>query len=243
MRLSRSVQPLRMQDPQLLVSEQQLAFAGFARLNRLNRVAAAVYSEFAPHANSVSGRPLRVLDLASGSSNVALSWALMARRDRLAMQITTLDQNEVAIETQQTAAKKLGVELGILKRDCLREPLPLGFDVVTCTQFVHCLNDQHVIRLLQSMQSAASRAVIVCDWERSWLNLCLMGIASQLVSRSAIVHHDISSSIRGAYTRREFCQLAESALLRPVRCRQLLSPHFLLTIEDPVELVALPAFA
>ena len=175
MTLSRSVQPLRKQDQDMSAAEQRLAFAGFARLNRLSRVAAAVYSELVPHACSVSGRPLRVLDLASGSGDMAIAWALMARRDRLTIQLTTLDRNEVAIEAQQTAAKKHSVELGTLKRDCLSEPLPSGFDVVICSQFIHCLHDQHVIRLLQSMQAAASRAVIVCDWERSRLNLCLMG--------------------------------------------------------------------
>lgn len=243
MTLLRTVQPLRMQDPTMPAAEQRKALAGFARLNRLGRVAATIYSEFIPHAYAMNGRPLRVLDIASGGGDLAIAWAMMARRDRLAIQITTLERDEVAIESQQTNSKKFGVELGMLKRDCLSESLPFGFDIVTCIQFVHCLDDQHVVRLLQSMQAAASRAVIVYDWERSRLNLCLMGVASRAVSRSAIVHHDISSSIRGAYVQKEFRRLAESALLRPVRCRHSLSPHFLVTIDDPVELVGSPAFA
>ncbi len=243
MTLIRSVEPFRMQAPELSEAEQRLALSGFARLNRLSRITTVIYSELVRHACLVAGRPLRVLDIASGGGDLALAWALMAKRDRLAMQITTLDGNEIAIETQQTASRKLGVELGSLKRDCLSEPLPSGFDVVTCTQFVHRLDDQHVIRLLQSMQASASRAVVVCDWKRSRLNLSLMQIASRVVSRSTVVHHDISSSIRGAYTRNEFIQLAESALFRPVRSRHLLTSHFVLTIEDSVEFVASPAFA
>ncbi len=243
MTFTRQVEPEMMDDPALAESEHRRALRGLARLNRISGVCSAMYRRLLPYARAARGRPLRVLDVASGRADVPIGWATRARRDRLPIQITTIDVSSFAIDEQRSAADSAGIELRAIQRDCLRDPLPSGFDVVTCSLFMHHLDDHQVIRLLQNMQSAAGRAMIVCDLERTRLNLCLVGAVARGVSRSVVVHHDAIASVRGAYTRDEFRELAEAALLRPVECHRLVPCRFIMTVDELVVPIRVPAFA
>lgn len=243
MTFPRTRTPELMDDPQLPEDDHREALAGLARLNRISGVAGPLYSRLAQYAKQIGDRPLKVLDVASGSGDVPIRWALRGKRSGVPLQITTTDVSECAVEATRSRARRLGVEIGTLRRDCLCEGLPQGFDVVTCSLFMHHLDDAQAARLLQSMHAAADVAVLVCDLERSRLNLAMVVGASRMVSRSPIVHHDALASIRGAYTRREFSELAERALALPVKSRPLFPCRFLVAVEELAVPAALPAFA
>ncbi len=234
MTFPRRLAPEMMDDPSLPESEHRLALVGLSRLNQFSGVARAIYRRLVPLARACQGRPLKVLDVASGRADLPIAWAGFAQRQRLAMQFTTVDISPFAVHEQLAAADRAGVELRAIQRDCLRDSLPTGFDVVTCSLFMHHLADTNVVRLLQNMQSVASRAVIVCDLERTRLNWCLVGAAAHVVSRSIVVRHDSVASVRGAYTRGEFKRLAETALLRPVQCQRLVPCRFIMTAGELV---------
>ena len=93
------------------------------------------------------------------------------------------------------------------------------------------------------MQSASEHAMVICDLERSRLNLALVHVASHLVTRSRVVHRDAALSVRGAYTMDEFKVLAENALARPVRIKRAFPCRFIVTLEEVTVSAAVPAFA
>ena len=159
------------------------------------------------------------------------------------MRLTLLDVSEVAIEEQHRVAHSTGVEIENAVHDCLSQPLPGGFDVITCSLFMHHLENREVVKLLQSMESASHQAIVICDLDRSRLNLGLVAIASRLLSRSSVVHHDAICSVKGAFTRDEFRTLAESALLRPVLVESSFPCRFISVIDEQTESIAVPAFA
>ncbi len=240
--LHRDQQPEMMDDPGLSKPEHQHALAGLSRLNRFSGVSSAMYRRIRRYLRP-GDMPVRILDVASGSGDVAIAWAKQAKREGLSIEITSLDISEVAMEEQQRRARLAGVQMESIRQDCLNTALPGGYDVITCSLFMHHLDDRSVTRLLQSMKAAAERAVLICDLERSSTNLVFVGAASRLLSRSSVVHHDALLSVRGAYTRVEFKSLAEAALLQSVRVERSFPCRFMATIDEVSASDVMPAFA
>ena len=240
---SRNLPAKMINDPSLSRAEQLRVMRGLARFNRLMSLPDAMYSHLRRYARDTSGRSLNVLDVASGSGDMPIGWAKRAQSDGIKMQITMLDIHSLAIEEQQRRAKEAGVHLVSLQQDCLHQALPNGFDVVTCTRFVHRLDHHQSFRLLQSMQQATDHAMLVCDFERSRLNLAMVSLAGQMVSRSKVVHSDLASSVRSAFTIEEFERLAEDALTRPVRVQRLFPFRFLASFDGQGIPEIVPAFA
>ncbi|MFG0262693.1 MAG: methyltransferase domain-containing protein [Novipirellula sp. JB048] len=232
LRFERDLQPELMDDPALPRAEHELALAGLARLNRFSGVAGVMYRRLRGLARDRS-RPLRVLDVASGAGDVPVHWARRAKREGIEMQITALDISSVAIAAQQQRAAQAEVAIRSEQWDCLNQPLPSGFDVVTCSLFMHHLDEAQATFLLRSMYAATDRAVVVCDLERSRLNLGLVGLAAHLLSRSRVVHTDAVLSVQGAYRRAEFRRLAEAALGIPVMMRGAFPCRFIASFHKP----------
>lgn len=243
MTFPRDRQPELMDDPDLPESEHRQALTGLSRLNRAGGVATVLYSRLRRYARCQYPRPLRVLDVASGSGDLPIHWARRAKRDGLSLAITAIDRSDVAVDQMRRHAENAGVRLAALQRDCLSDGLPCGFDVVICSLFMHHLDNAQAGRLLQSMQMAADRAIIVCDLERSRWNLAMVRLASRALSRSPVVHVDALRSVRAAYTRQEFSELAERSLARPVRVERLFPCRFLMTADEPVVPAVAAAFA
>ncbi len=235
--------PEWMDDPGLPEVDHLQALAGLARLNRVSCVSRTIYRRLVRYAKQIKPRPLKVLDVASGCGDLPIDWATRAARSGVPMQITATDISGVAVEATLRQARNRNVEIGILQRNCVTEGLPFGFDVVTCSLFIHHLNDFQATRLLQSMRASAAVALLVCDLERSRLNVALVALASRLVTRSSVVHHDAVASVKGAYTRAEFERLACQALAQPMVVQPQFPCRFLASIDVLSLPVVAPAFA
>ena len=243
MTFPRSRIPERMDDPSLPEADHRRALVGLARLNRVSGVSRAIYRRLKKYAKRSATRPLRVLDVACGSGDLPIDWATRAARDGWPLHVTGVDVSEVAIEAMCRRAGRLGVDVGAMRRDCLTAPLPPGFDIVTCSLFMHHLDDAAAVRLLQSMRAAAGQAVLVCDLERSRVNLALVSIAARLLTRSDVVRHDAAASVRAAYTRDEFRELLQRATAEQARIEPLFPCRFLVSIDELGIPVVAPAFA
>jgi len=232
--LLRDLQPEEMDDPQLPEDVHLAALKGLARLNRFTCVAFSVYRRLSKLAVALR-RPIRVLDVATGSGDMPIYWAKRAFRDGLAMHCTGLDISDTALKFATAQGRQARADVQFLQRDVLADRLPTGFDIITCGLFIHHLTPPQISRLLQSMQSAAGHAVVVCDLERTRMNLALVSAAAHGLTRSKIVHRDAARSVRAALTRDEFREIAEVALDRPVRVEGLPPCRFIATIEEAVE--------
>ncbi len=239
----REIQPEWMDDPELPRADHLAALAGLARLNQFSGIDRITYQHLRRLASLTPKRRLNLLDVASGSGDIPISWIRRARREGWELQVTLTDTRAVALEEQQLRARRAGVELLSLHHDCLHSPLPNGFDVVSCSLFFHHLDDHQVFCLLQSMQAASEGALLLCDLERSRANLALVTTAARLLTRSPVVHHDAAASVRASFTRQEFKRLAEEALARPVRVASAFPCRFIACLDEAVVPEAVPAFA
>ena len=227
--LQRQRQDEWMDQPDLDPGLHVQALRGLSNLNRATGIARCLYRQIRRIAKRKPGT-LRLLDVASGSGDLPVAWAVRARREGIPLEITTLDVSEFATRMQHEKADAAGVQLRSLQRDCVTEGLPSGFDVCTNSLFLHHLTEEKAIGLVRSMIESAEH-VVICDLERSRANRLLVTLGARLVTRSPVVHVDARRSIEGAYSRNEFESLLETAcgrdiavsLVRP--CRMLATIH------------------
>ena len=226
----RDLQPEWMDQPGLSEEAHRRALGGLARLNRFTRVAHDMYRQIRHQTAGKSIKRLRVLDVASGSGDLPIQWLRWSKRDGLDWQVCALDLRSTAVLEQQTKAKQANVSLRSVRSDCIRDPLPDGFDIVTNSLFMHHLQDNQAIHLIRSMMHAARVGVLICDLERSRWNLRLVNAAARVLTRSEIVHHDADRSVRAAYRTGEFARLATAACASKTVPRRLFPCRFLLSL-------------
>ena len=240
--IQRDRQPEMMDAPGLPDEAHQRALIGLARLNRVSGTAGGMYRRLRRYLPSGQSR-IRVLDVASGAGDIPIACARKGQAEGLALELTLMDISEVAADEQRRRSHAAGVAVDCIVQDCLTQPLPGGFDVITCSLFMHRLDDHQATRLLQSMQAAMPRAILISDLDRSMFNLGMVAVASRLLTRSTVVHGDGARSVRGAYTRSEFKSVAEQALLRPIQVEPFFPCQYIAVIDDETVPIAVPAFA
>ena len=176
------------------------------------------------HRSGNPGHPIRILDVATGSGDVPLGLWKKAKAAGIPLEIAGCDISPTAID----AAKRHAPDLHFFVHDVLRDPLPTGFDVVTCSLFLHHLDDEEGIVLLKRMADAAGSLVLVNDLSRSRFNFVSVWIACRVLTRSRVVRFDGPASVRSAYSPSEALALAERAGLSGATVRSRFPCRYLL---------------
>ena len=195
--------PELMDDPALPAADHRAALAGLARLNRVGS-AGLLW----PPLHDLAGRlkrPVRVLDVATGGGDIPARLARIARRRGVELDVVGCDLSPTAVG----AATAAGVPAFV--HDAVNDPLPGRFDVVTCSLFLHHLDDADGGRLLTHMRAAADHLVLVNDLRRSRFSYAAVWAACRLATRSPVVHYDGPASVRSAFTPAEALELAGRA--------------------------------
>lgn len=199
-----------MDDPAIDPTLHAHALRGLHRINWLSGAVPMVWHAIRPFAGERSG-PLQVGDLACGSGDIAVGIAAMAQRDRTDIRIVGYDVSATAVDAGRQRAREAGLEVAFERLDVLAEALPGGLDVLTCSLFLHHLDESEVVALLRRMGEAARCGVVVADLERRWLGHGLAWTVPRLITTSPVVHLDARLSARAAWTRSELVAMAERA--------------------------------
>ena len=192
------------------------ALAGLRRINRVTRSAAILWPAIAGAAAEIHPTSLRVLDLACGAGDNALTVAQMARRSGEAIEVHGCDISPVAIAERNVWPRRSSRDDKFFSCDVLREALPTGYHVVMCSLFLHHLQREQAIGLIGRMAAAAEPlARSVSDLRRTWIGLSLAWIGSRLLTRSPIVHTDAVRSVAGAFVESEIEGMIRECGLQP----------------------------
>ncbi len=226
----RHLLPELMDGPDLDPERHEQALLALRRVNVLSRTAAIVWSAIRPLARSRPDRPLRVLDVASGGGDVTLGIWGKARREDLPIEIVGLDMSAVAVEHARSRAAAQGADVEFRVGNC-NEKIPVDFDVIVTSLFLHHLPRADAVRLLGAMGQAARRLVVVNDLRRSMAGYLLAHAVCRLITRSPVVHVDGPRSVAGAFTLAEIRQMCQEADLTPIRLVRCWPYRFLLTAE------------
>jgi 2-polyprenyl-3-methyl-5-hydroxy-6-metoxy-1,4-benzoquinol methylase len=208
--------PELMDQPDLNPGEHARALCGLGRINRVSRSDAIFWPAIATLARVSKGSPVRVLDLASGGGDVPIALAIRAARAQLDVRIEGCDKSAEAVRFAQRNAAAGGVAVRFFALDALADSIPEGYDVLTCSLFLHHLNEADAVRLLRKMADAAGRMVLVDDLIRSRVGYALAWAGCRILSRSPIVRHDGPVSVSSAFTPEEVRELANRAGLGAV---------------------------
>lgn len=204
----RILMPELMDSPDIDPVDHQHALQGLARINRLSGSARMLWSPLAQLAKEL-GREIKILDVATGAGDLPVQLADRAERTGLRLIIDACDISETAIGHARTAAA--GRPITFFQHDVIAEPLPVGYDVVICSLFLHHLEREDAVLLLRRMAEATGRLVLVNDLERGRLNWNLVWLTTRLLTRSHVVHVDGPLSVAAAWTVAEAQQLAVEA--------------------------------
>ncbi|NBB83343.1 MAG: methyltransferase domain-containing protein [Alphaproteobacteria bacterium] len=199
-----------MDQPGLDRRRHETALQGLGRLNRISRSAAAVREALADMIPA-DGRPLRVLDAATGGGDVPLSLARWARRHGIGLVVDGCDISQAALDHARRAATRSGAAaMRLFRLDVLREDPPAGYDAIVFSLFLHHLTDDQCVDVL-GRYGHATRRLVVNDLRRNRLTLRMVRAAAKVVTRSDVVHTDAALSVRAAFTAEELGKLAERA--------------------------------
>jgi len=221
-------EPELMDDPALNATEHARALADLRVLNLVSRTAPALWRAIRELGAGPGHRPVRVLDVATGSGDVPLRLERLARRWGIHLEIEACDKSERAVEIARSRASRAGTEIRYFTLDAIREELPGDYDVVTCSLFMHHLDEEDVVGLLYKMRAAARRMVLVSDLSRNRAGLRLAWLGTRLFSRSVVARVDAVISVCAAFTIEEFSGLAEEAGLEGASIRRCWPHRFLL---------------
>ena len=209
----RNRQPELMDQPGLDESLHGHAWPSLSRINRVSRTSAMIWEPIRILARETKpARPLRILDVACGGGDVALGLARIASRAGVSVHVDGCDINAVAVAHARDAARVRQVSnVGFFQHDALKSPLPKGYDVVTCSLFLHHLEESDAGLMLRSMASAAAQMVVASDLRRTRLGYAMACVACRLLTRSPIVRVDGPLSVAAAFTIEEARELAVRA--------------------------------
>jgi 2-polyprenyl-3-methyl-5-hydroxy-6-metoxy-1,4-benzoquinol methylase len=210
--------PEIMDQPDLAPERHLGALRGLARVNLWSGSASILWRPLAALARRL-GRPIRVLDAASGGGDVPLRLWGRARAAGIDIHIDGCDLSPVAVQYAQRKAADQGADVRFFVQNVLHGPTLTGYDAVTCSLFLHHLDEEQALAYLRWAAATAAHQVLVNDLIRSRVGLALAHVAGRILTTSDVVHVDGPLSVEGAFTMEEARTLAERAGLHGATVR------------------------
>lgn len=200
-----------MDRPDLEAGQHVHALRGLERINRLSLSSRILWPPVRQAVRDAGRRAVRLLDLASGAGDVPIALEGRARRRGLPLEVAGCDRSAraVAYATERGRARGAGVRFFVA--DVVAEGVPAGYDVLTCSLFLHHLEDGAAERLLADMGRKARRMVLVNDLCRGVGGYLLAWVGTRCLSTSAVVRVDGPRSVEAALTVAEARALAGRA--------------------------------
>lgn len=194
------------------------SFADIARVNRYLGGTAAVRNALPPLVARVpEGRPVRILDIATGSADIPRALAHDFRRGRFGagrtVEITALDNHpKVLVYARDRTPPDLYPEIRVVVGDAFALDYPDGaFDIAVSSLAFHHFGYERCVSLLREMNRVAACGLIVNDLLRDAIACGLIWATTRIVRANHLTRHDAPLSVLRAYTRAEYLQMARDA--------------------------------
>jgi 2-polyprenyl-3-methyl-5-hydroxy-6-metoxy-1,4-benzoquinol methylase len=220
--------PEIMDQPNLGPKRHGEALRGLERINRWSGSARLLWRPILRHAGKSPTTILRLLDVATGGGDVPIRLWHKARQTGLRLEIAGCDRSSYAVDFARQRAWMCQADVRFFEWDVLQSGLPDDYDIVVSSLFLHHLEEDQAVALLQTMARASQRLLLINDLVRSRVGYLLAYVGTRVLSASDVVHNDGPLSVEGAFTVDEVRALARRAGLEGARltkrwpCRMLL---------------------
>ncbi len=155
-------------------------------------------------------RPLRIVDLGTGSADIARAVVSKARECLCPVIITAVDRSEPVLQVAEKLSGSFP-EIRFVRGDILDFRAEQPFDVVLCSQVAHQLDESDVIRLFRCCRELAGGMALVTDWRRSRVAQAGLFAATGILRREPMLRHDARLAARRAFSYAEMHKLAVAA--------------------------------
>lgn len=214
--------PTRRRGPELIdlppESYTQSEFTGnladIRKVNRFlghNREVLKYFSALISGIETSPSRPVKVLDIATGSGDIPAAIVKRARRRGIHVAVTAVDINPLAVR-EAAAFTQAYPEITVAVADGFA--LPFGdrsFDIVLCIKTLHHFSEEDAVRLLTEVSRVSAAGSIIMDLRRSWAAWALISVLTRLFTRNRLTRHDGPMSVLRSYTVPEMDALADRA--------------------------------
>ena len=176
-------------------------------------------------------RPIRVLDIGTGSADIPVAMAKWARRHRRAREIDAIDLHPTTLKLAREYVGEVE-NIRLRQLDALKlmdHYEPGSFDVVHAGMFLHHLPDLEVMTVLRIMQRLARHGMIWNDLARR--TLARAGVRTLVALTPGLprmARHDAVVSVEAGFTRQEAIELARRVGWEGIRYREVLWHRFVL---------------
>lgn len=175
----------------------------------------------APLAVGIPERPIRIVDVATGSADLPVAIARRAARSGTAVEVTAVDIHRRTLEVARRQTSEMpGVR--VVAGDALRLPFAdRSFHIALCATALHHFSDADAVRVLRELARVSACGVVVLDLRRSLTGLAAVRLLAETVWRAhPITRHDGPASVRGSFTPAELRRLARLAGLKGATVRR-----------------------
>ena len=201
-----------------------LALVDLRRVNRYLGGNAATLQHLEPLLRRARpDAPLQVLDVATGGADFPEYLMREAVRQGWHIQPTGLDVNAATLDYAREALEKrlpprLAGQIDLKQGDALELPFADDtFDVGVTSLFMHHLNDDEAVQMLQELDRTARLGFIVNDLHRHPLAYYGVKAWATVTNASEFFHHDAPVSVLRGFTRTELQRLVQRAGLPHAR--------------------------
>ena len=166
-----------------------------------------------------SRRPIRIVDLGSGSADIPLALAAWAKQRGYRLQVLAVDLSSSVCRVAQHHTRRCP-EVTILQGDVRHSFLKEGsYDLVLCSAFLHHFSDQEISELLKNWVSGSTAGVVISDLHRNLLAYLGIRFLTGLLSRSRAIRHDGPLSVLKGFRRKELLSILERTGVRGARLK------------------------
>jgi SAM-dependent methyltransferase len=154
--------------------------------------------------------PVRVLDLATGSGDLARLLVMEARQIGRAIKVDAMDLSESTLEIARARGADYP-EIAWILGDAREPQEAKGYDLAHCSLALHHFSEEDAVRVLVAMRLASRNRLLVSDLERGWFTKLGVSLLTTFVYREPMTVHDARVSARRAFSFAEFSDLVRRA--------------------------------
>lgn len=204
---------IRVNKPEFLDAadcDPKLASGSYRLMRLVNRFAGGtrVVKDFL--AREISGcdqtRPIRILDIGSGTCDIPLAITKWARKKSLKIEFTCIETNETALKVASENIKKSGLDSIELRHESIFElNCRQHFDYIIGSLFFHHFQNEQILTIIEKLRSYVFKGILINDLRRNPISFAGCSVLVCLLSKD--LKHDALLSIRKGFKSEELFRL------------------------------------